>query len=1422
MEADIMTKPITKADYWRTARLNISIAFDKEASWKEPRPVATPRIAAPATILRPRYLFEFCCGENSKLGIHAGDCIVVRLTAAHDMTSETGLAYALAKVDEAIQADGDILLWSSMPCTGGSPWQNINKRHESARAKIKEHINLFNKLWVSFVKMATYVKSASSHAHIAMEWPKGCSYWRLRKVECFVKEFLPLHCICNGCMVELRSIKNGKLIAKPWSIKTDCIEITEAFAGYTCNHEATMHHPCEGQDTKLSEEHTIIMVNLIHDGYRQATKTACTKTDSPQQDRLKNQIKATALCATTAMSGSGSSSVWQTAAFADREVPWDQWLRTTLRQALQIYYPGLTQSFGSGNCCLVETAKMLQVLYSKSASHFMWCSGVKMAPVLAADGNVVPPMREKDVTLSGVKAVVVGDSFLTMLKKVVRKSDGATCERELQEVSGSLTVKVMAEGGAQIRDLIRLTQAALEAGNQYIVLCWMGNDFFEKRQKRATSIRKDYPKEIDPLIAELAILLNRFKAHIVLFGGNSSAWGVDPRFDAYCDESRRLMSSLAINHIPGNQLVNVLECSADDRWHSLRNDHNAGQMAQFFTCCLQFLRKMEPPAEYQVLTSKFGFSWFAGTEDLQLETEGWQETSRASGDAELALPDNQNYQQATALRKVTVNSAPEFIAGPDSIGEPMVEDYDKDDDFVPRSVWSVQTLPEPLPVEVAPAASSSASSTETRTIRVLQPTAKTMPATSMSAGGDTEHSRDPRMMICSDSSWQPEEVRIPSQNKYGMGRWFSGWGSQSRFSITMSMILRYAEPATRAKLGIGKDGFAEILAFMGALRERRELPYISSKSAVGDRELYDMIATAVALNQKSRFQLLQKKHEDTVVGIRAVQGHEFYVDPDSVMTIITAKTCPGTFMHMTSPECLPGIIREGLKPGGPRAKRSMICAAPYRFGDSRLKSGARFYAAVETLWDPVALLQNPSYMTASGAICTPHPVSPIFLISATNVHTGLVLFDREAVVDREAAGGDAEREVPTSAPSASSTTPADFIPAEAGGDTVHSPEEAAEKTIESPHEDIREDAVGDFGGEEEERLPDTRELCTKCGFPFENGVLLCTSCGNLVKPQPADAKDNSAQVIVLEDQIRREFGVEVNLVAIKKLFRTPYTSRARKLRKSLLDYDKKAVKGRWDKKAGVMRYYKDYEDRFQRDPIFRWRMSQCKPPRDLNFRALIESLEVVHKRTGVWKEDLAARLQRPGFKSDKRKASSSEGPQQEGKGAFGWTQYLRTGPGGEKGKGAPAASPPQTQWQGAPWWAGTAAWWSGQWWQADAASNAVTKRASGNTVLYSSMFQIHETNYIKMMLAVIAVLALLALIYKVINAILQTTCCRKCRRIVQIVLYDENDTELYAFRTVGVQSQCTHDGLRFKAHENGFKRAGEVTIELHRHGKKAD
>jgi hypothetical protein len=60
---------------------------------------------------------------------------------------------------------------------------------------------------------------------------------------------------------------------------------------------------------------------------------------------------------------------------------------------------------------------------------------------------------------------------------------------------------------------------------------------------------------------------------------------------------------------------------------------------------------------------------------------------------------------------------------------------------------------------------------------------------------------------------------------------------------------------------------------------------------------------------------------------------------------------------------------------------------------------------------------------------------------------------------------------------------------------------------------------------------------------------------------------------------------------------------------------------------------------------------------------------------------------------------------------------------------------------------------------------------------------------------------------------------RKTKKILQILLTDEADGNVeqirYRFRSAGTMSQATHDGQRFKAYENGFRRAGEVTYENH-------
>ena len=53
-------------------------------------------------------------------------CRVFRLTKREDMTTDYGLEFAKAFFDGAPRHVA-ICLWVSIPCTGGSPWQNMNK-----------------------------------------------------------------------------------------------------------------------------------------------------------------------------------------------------------------------------------------------------------------------------------------------------------------------------------------------------------------------------------------------------------------------------------------------------------------------------------------------------------------------------------------------------------------------------------------------------------------------------------------------------------------------------------------------------------------------------------------------------------------------------------------------------------------------------------------------------------------------------------------------------------------------------------------------------------------------------------------------------------------------------------------------------------------------------------------------------------------------------------------------------------------------------------------------------------------------------------------------------------------------------------------------------------------------------------------------
>eukprot|EP00972_Heterocapsa_arctica_P030801 4532981-Heterocapsa_arctica.AAC.1 len=68
-----------------------------------------------------RVIVEFCCGKDSLMGEEScqrDGCEVIRITMEDDVTTTSAM--------EAVQRP-NCLLWFAIPCTGGSPWQNINR-----------------------------------------------------------------------------------------------------------------------------------------------------------------------------------------------------------------------------------------------------------------------------------------------------------------------------------------------------------------------------------------------------------------------------------------------------------------------------------------------------------------------------------------------------------------------------------------------------------------------------------------------------------------------------------------------------------------------------------------------------------------------------------------------------------------------------------------------------------------------------------------------------------------------------------------------------------------------------------------------------------------------------------------------------------------------------------------------------------------------------------------------------------------------------------------------------------------------------------------------------------------------------------------------------------------------------------------------
>ena len=201
---------------------------------------------------RMRIVLEFCCSNDSLMGAeqyNTPECRVIRLTEQVDMTSEAGLQFALNHIDKMKY----VFLWTSLPCTAGSPWQRVNAiRNPNHEAHIEEMLEQHHLLFQNWLIVARAVQAA--RGDIGFEWPRDCALWDYNHVQEALAEFGMCKVNFHGCALGLTA-RNGLPIKKPWSVSTTSPQVFEALERYQCPGPAhhPEHAPCAGQDTKLTE-----------------------------------------------------------------------------------------------------------------------------------------------------------------------------------------------------------------------------------------------------------------------------------------------------------------------------------------------------------------------------------------------------------------------------------------------------------------------------------------------------------------------------------------------------------------------------------------------------------------------------------------------------------------------------------------------------------------------------------------------------------------------------------------------------------------------------------------------------------------------------------------------------------------------------------------------------------------------------------------------------------------------------------------------------------------------------------------------------------------------------------------------------------------------------------------------------------------
>ena len=187
-------------------------------------------------------LVEYCAFQNSTLcqpSVNSTRIWSIRCTKEHDLTKSATideLRTILREVPERIV----VVLWSGIPCTGGTQTQRGNSRLFNFKHIMMCHWSLFKKLLSNLLLLIDCVLVKCGH--VCIEWPLTCAYWKLSVIEKLLESPLRLQSFyLHGCAYGLKvesGVHEGKFLQKPWKIITTMPDL-ESILSRKCpkNHE---------------------------------------------------------------------------------------------------------------------------------------------------------------------------------------------------------------------------------------------------------------------------------------------------------------------------------------------------------------------------------------------------------------------------------------------------------------------------------------------------------------------------------------------------------------------------------------------------------------------------------------------------------------------------------------------------------------------------------------------------------------------------------------------------------------------------------------------------------------------------------------------------------------------------------------------------------------------------------------------------------------------------------------------------------------------------------------------------------------------------------------------------------------------------------------------------------------------------------